>query len=44
MAADANRSYGRGAVFGSLAYDFNHPELYGGEEEYSQAPEPEQKQ
>lgn len=29
--ATAN-SYGRGAVYGSLAYDFNHPELYAGEE------------
>ena len=44
MAADENRTYGRGAVFGSLAYDFNHPELYAGEEEYSQAQEPEQQQ
>ncbi len=28
MAAAAKRSYGQGAVYGSLAYDFNHPELY----------------
>ena len=44
MANNVNETYGRGAVFGSLAYDFNHPELYTGEEEYSQAPETEQKQ
>lgn len=43
MANNVNETYGRGAVFGSLAYDFNHPELYAGEEEYSQAPEQEQK-
>lgn len=30
--ASANSAYGRGAVYGSLAYDFNHPELYAGEE------------
>ena len=29
--------YGQGAVFGSLAYDFNNPELY--RDEYSAAPE-----
>ena len=28
-------NYGQGAVFGSLAYDFNNPELY--REEYSTA-------
>ena len=28
--------YGQGAVYGSLAYDFNHPELY--REEYSATP------
>ena len=33
----ADKKYGRGAVYGSLAYDFNHPELC--EEEYSAAPE-----
>ena len=44
MAENANNTYGRGAVYGSLAYDFNHPELYGGEDEYSQVPEQEQKQ
>ena len=38
--AAANSTYGRGAVYGSLAYDFNHPELYAGEE-YS-APQREQ--
>ena len=27
-AAAANRRYGQGAVYGSLAYDFNNPELY----------------
>lgn len=35
MAAAAERKYGQGAVFGSLAYDFNNPELY--PEEYSEA-------
>ncbi|MCM1148982.1 MAG: hypothetical protein NC319_02695 [Butyricicoccus sp.] len=30
--------YGRGAVYGSLAYDYDNPELY--PEEYSSAPEP----
>lgn len=44
MANNVNETYGRGAVFGSLAYDFNHPELYAGEEEYSQTREPEQQQ
>lgn len=39
MAATAvKRKYGQGAVYGSLAYDFNHPELY--QEEYSTAPTP----
>ena len=28
MAAAAQRSYGQGAVYGSLAYDFDNPELY----------------
>ncbi len=28
MAATVNRQYGQGAVFGSLAYDFDNPELY----------------
>ena len=38
MAAPAAKTkYGQGAVYGSLAYDFNHPELY--QEEYSAAPE-----
>ena len=37
MAASAAKTkYGQGAVYGSLAYDFNHPELY--QEEYSAAP------
>ena len=31
-------AYGQGAVYGSLAYDFNHPELY--EEEYSRPQTP----
>lgn len=31
-AATAKRRYGQGAVYGSLAYDFNNPELYAGEE------------
>lgn len=31
--AALNKRYGEGAVYGSLAYDFNHPELY--PEEYS---------
>ena len=34
-AAAAERKYGQGAVFGSLAYDFDNPELY--REEYSDA-------
>lgn len=33
--AAAERTYGQGAVFGSLAYDFNNPELY--REEYTTA-------
>ena len=33
MATAAAKKYGQGAVYGSLAYDFNHPELY--QEEYS---------
>lgn len=33
MAAAAGKRYGQGAVYGSLAYDFNNPELY--REEYS---------
>lgn len=37
-ATAANRKYGQGAVYGSLAYDFNNPELY--PEEYSTAPTP----
>ena len=28
MAAVAQRNYGQGAVYGSLAYDFDNPELY----------------
>lgn len=32
MAATAARKYGQGAVYGSLAYDFDNPELYAGEE------------
>ena len=31
----AGSTYGQGAVYGSLAYDFNHPELY--REEYTTA-------
>ena len=31
MAAVARRKYGQGAVYGSLAYDFNNPELYADE-------------
>ncbi len=34
-ASAAKRAYGQGAVYGSLAYDFNNPELY--REEYSTA-------
>ncbi len=34
-ASAAKRAYGQGAVYGSLAYDFNHPELY--QEDYSAA-------
>ncbi len=34
-AAAAKREYGQGAVYGSLAYDFNNPELY--REEYTTA-------
>ncbi|MBE6997854.1 MAG: hypothetical protein E7427_06755 [Ruminococcaceae bacterium] len=34
-AAATQRRYGQGAVFGSLAYDFNNPELYG--EDYAVA-------
>ena len=34
-AATARRKYGQGAVFGSLAYDFDNPELY--REEYTTA-------
>lgn len=37
MAATA-RKYGQSAVYGSLAYDFNNPELYG--EEYSRPQTP----
>ncbi len=33
--AAVNRKYGQGAVYGSLAYDFNNPELY--REEYTEA-------
>ena len=33
MAAAVQQKYGQGAVYGSLAYDFNNPELY--REEYS---------
>ena len=33
MAAAMQQEYGQGAVYGSLAYDFNNPELY--REEYS---------
>ena len=36
-AAAAKTKYGQGAVYGSLAYDFNHPELY--QDEYGAAPE-----
>ncbi len=35
MAAAVERKYGQGAVFGSLAYDFDNPELY--REEYTTA-------
>jgi len=38
MAATAVKKYGQGAVYGSLAYDFNHPELY--QEEYSRPQTP----
>lgn len=38
MAAAATRKYGQGAVYGSLAYDFNNPELY--QEEYSRPQTP----
>ena len=34
----AKTRYGKGAVYGSLAYDFNNPELY--REQYSTAPTP----
>jgi cell division protein FtsL len=34
-AAAAKRAYGQGAVYGSLAYDFNNPELY--QDEYTTA-------
>ena len=40
MAATERTEYGRGAVYGSLAYDFNNPELYT-EEEYSRLQQPE---
>ena len=39
-AAAARRKYGQGAVFGSLAYDFNNPELY--PEEYAESEQVEQ--
>ena len=42
MAATDPTTYGRGAVYGSLAYDFNNPELYT-EEEYSRLHRPEEK-
>ena len=32
MAEAAKRRYGEGAVYGSLAYDFDYPEVYSGEE------------
>ncbi|MBE6914189.1 MAG: hypothetical protein E7472_04520 [Ruminococcaceae bacterium] len=38
MATSANKHYGRGAVYGSLAYDFNNPELYREEYETAQTP------
>ncbi len=38
MADMGKMKYGRGAVYGSLAYDYDNPELY--PEEYSSAPEP----
>ncbi len=37
MADMGRMKYGRGAVYGSLAYDYDNPELY--PEEYSSAPE-----
>ena len=37
-AASMKTRYGQGAVYGSLAYDFNNPKLYG--DEYSTAPTP----
>ena len=37
-ATTAENRYGQGAVYGSLAYDFNNPELY--PDEYSAAPAP----
>ena len=43
MAAEAARiKYGSGAVYGSLAYDFNNPALY--PDEYSTAPKPDARQ
>ena len=39
-AAAAKRKYGQGAVYGSLAYDFNNPELY--PEEYAESESAEQ--
>lgn len=38
MAAAASAKYGQGAVYGTLAYDFNNPELY--PEEYSRPQTP----
>ena len=38
MAATAAKKYGQGAVYGSLAYDFDNPELY--REEYSRPQAP----
>ncbi len=42
MATTEKVEYGRGAVYGSLAYDFNNPELYS-EEEYGRLHQPEPK-
>ena len=38
------KDLGRSAVYGSLAYDLNHPELFGEEELYGAPAEPEQRE
>ena len=40
MGEEAENRYGVGAIYGSLAYDFDHPELYADGEEYSRPLEP----